>query len=278
MRIVKLRGIEALKQRCIINVLDSLCRDEPLSVHCYAVYYLTSEPGRTYIISLISNNDVKAYALVRYGGKFTIEDVYEVYLWNPVKEVVQEISIFPNKRVDIQLQGNISNNDVDMVIKHFKELSFRRFNIGKFHDMICTRDTFKPSPLDRLVVKLGEEHATLYRDLELERGIELSLSEAGEILKAYTHYGVIVDNLLASIAARYVTLPYLHVIGGVYTREKYRGRGYAKATVSALTREAIDTGATACLHVEVDNKPAIRVYKSLGYKVIRTRTWVFTHP
>jgi len=278
MRVVKLRGFEALKQHSIIDTLNGLCRDEPLSVHCYAVYYLTAEPERTDIILLASNNDVNAYALVRYGGRFTIEDVYEVYLWNPVKEVVRGVSISPGKRADIQLQDSISNNDVGVVTERFKELGFRRFNIEEFHDMVCTRNTFKPSPLEGLAVKLGEEHAPLYRDLEVERGVELSIGEAREILKTYTHYGVIVGNVLASIAARYVTLPHLHVIGGVFTRREYRGRGYAKAAVSALTREAVDSRATAGLHAEVDNKPAIRVYKSLGYEAVRTRTWIFAHP
>lgn len=79
------------------------------------------------------------------------------------------------------------------------------------------------------------------------------------------HYGVIVDGVLASIAASYVTLPWIYVIGGVFTGEKYRGRGYAKAITSAITREAISMGATAGLHVEVDSEPAVKLHKSLGY-------------
>jgi len=68
------------------------------------------------------------------------------------------------------------------------------------------------------------------------------------------------------------------MIGGVFTRKRYRGRGYAKAVTSALTREAVFSGAVAGLHVEVDNEPAIKVYKNLGYQITKTRTWVFTYP
>ena len=68
----------------------------------------------------------------------------------------------------------------------------------------------------------------------------MGLDEAKEILRTYTHYGVIVNDVLASIAARYVTLPEIHVIGGVFTRREYRGRGYAKAVTSALTKEIVD--------------------------------------
>lgn len=80
-----------------------------------------------------------------------------------------------------------------------------------------------PAPLERLAVKLGE-HAPLYRDLELGRGIEISIGEAREILRKYTYYGVIIDGVLASIAARYITLPVIRIIGGVFTRREYRGR------------------------------------------------------
>ncbi len=54
--------------------------------------------------------------------------------------------------------------------------------------MICDRESLEPSPLEELAVRLGEEHALLYRDLELERGIELSVDEAREILKEYNVY------------------------------------------------------------------------------------------
>ena len=43
--------------------------------------------------------------------------------------------------------------------------------------MVCDRDSFNSSPLERLAIRLGEKHAALYRDLELERGIEISIDE-----------------------------------------------------------------------------------------------------
>ena len=274
---LRLRGSEVVDGHWLLEVLSRLCRREPLSVHCYAVYYLTREPDRSEIMLLVQDESIESYALVWRGGKFTIQDIYEVYIWNPSREVVASIKVSPVKKADIQLYGG-TPNAVEMVVEHFRELDFKRFGALEFHDMICSSESFKPSPLEKLAVKLGEEHAELYRDLELERGIEITVDEAREILKTYTHYGVIVGNVLASIAARYVALPWLHVIGGVFTRKPYRGRGYAKAVTSALTREAVSQGAIAGLHVEADNEPAIRVYTSLGYKVLRTRKWIFAHP
>jgi len=275
--VFKLKGTELASRRWLMNVLTTLCRENPLSAHCYAVYYLMREPDRTEIVLMASGDNIESYALVWYGGRFTIMDIYEVHIWNPTREVVLGINIPPDKGVDVQLYDNVPS-DVELVTSRFRSLGFSRFHVEEFHDMVCTRESFSPSPLERLAVRLEEKHAPLYRDLELERGIEISVEEAGEILKTYIHYGVIVDNVLASIAASYVTLPWIHVMGGVYTRKKYRGRGYAKAVTSALTREAVSSGAIVGLHVEADNEPAIKVYKSLGYRITKTRTWIFAYP
>jgi len=273
-RVLKLKGTELMAGEWPLNVLARFCRENPFSAHCYAFYYLMHEPCRTEIVLVASGNAVESYSLIRYGSRFTIMDIYEVHIWSPAREVVREISIPPDKRVNIQLH-NSTPNDIELVINHFKSLGFREFQVGEFHDMICIHESFKPSSLEKLAVKLGEEHASLYRDLELERGIEISVEEAREILKTYLHYGVIVDGVLVSIVASYITLPWIYIIGGVFTREKYRGRGYAKAVVSAITRKALSSGAVVGLHVEVGNEPAKRVYKTLGYQIARIRTWIF---
>jgi len=273
----KLKGTELASSRWSMDVLTRLCKEDPLSAHCYAVYYLTYEPDRTEIVFIASSDNIESYALVWYGGSFTIMDIYEVHIWNPTRKIMLEINIPPDRGVDIQLYDN-APSDVELATRHFRSLGFGRFRVKEFYDMVCTRKSFIPSPLENLAVRLEERHAPLYRDLELERGIEISIEEAREILKTYLHYGVIVNNVLASIVASYVTLPWIYVIGGVFTRERYRGKGYAKAVTSALTREVVSSGATAGLHVEVDNEPAIKAYKSLGYQIIKTRTWIFAYP
>ena len=273
----KLRGLELVSKRYLVNAFSDLCRDDPLSTHCYVVYYALHEPERIELIVSFSRDSIESYALIKFAGEFAIEDLYEVYVWRPTKETLSQIDIPSDKRVDIQLY-DYEPRELRIVLERFKELGFRHFHVGEFYDMVCTRESFTPSDLEVLATKLREEHATLYRDLELERDIEISLEEAKRILQRYTHYGVIVNGILASIAASYVTLPQLWVLGGVYTRKRFRGRGYAKAVVSALTRDIVSRGALAGLHVETSNEPALRVYKSLGYKILRIRTWIFAKP
>lgn len=73
-------------------------------------------------------------------------------------------------------------------------------------------------------------------------------------------------------------MPEVLPIGNVYTHPDYRGRGYAKTVTSAITGDALLSGARALLHVAEDNEPAIRVYRTLGYRTISRKPWVFFKP
>lgn len=54
-------------------------------------------------------------------------------------------------------------------------------------------------------------------------------------------------------------------IHSVYTREKFRNRGYAKALVSALSEKILDAGSTPMLYADRDYPPSNRVYRSIGF-------------
>jgi predicted GNAT family acetyltransferase len=143
--------------------------------------------------------------------------------------------------------------------------------------MICTEDTFSLNDKEELAVRLRPHYSELFLELIRSRGQTLNREEAREILKKRRYYGVIVDGKLVSTASRYITLEEIHMIGDVYTRPEYRGRGYAKAATSAITREAIVSGAIASLHVEANNEPAIKVYRSLGYIVAKIHDWIVAY-
>lgn len=55
------------------------------------------------------------------------------------------------------------------------------------------------------------------------------------------------------------------LIGGVYTEPSCRGRGFATACMSLLCEGILKRGETACLNVALDNVPALRVYRSIGF-------------
>jgi len=55
-------------------------------------------------------------------------------------------------------------------------------------------------------------------------------------------------------------------IGPVYTPKEHRGRGYAAATVAAVSRTLVAEGAQVCLFTEQANPVSNALYERLGYR------------
>ena len=57
-------------------------------------------------------------------------------------------------------------------------------------------------------------------------------------------------------------------IAAVYTRDEYRGHGYARMVVGSLLNEIIDMGFYATLNVDQKNPISYHLYSSLGFKKV----------
>ncbi len=57
-------------------------------------------------------------------------------------------------------------------------------------------------------------------------------------------------------------------IGPVYTPREHRGRGYAGATVAALSRRLLAEGAVPCLYTDQANPTSNALYAALGYRPV----------
>jgi len=76
-----------------------------------------------------------------------------------------------------------------------------------------------------------------------------------------------VDGQIVSTANPHGVSKNYFQIGGVATREQYRGRGYAKQVVSKLCRHYFDEGVkNGLLFTDNENVAALKVYASLGFK------------
>jgi len=51
-----------------------------------------------------------------------------------------------------------------------------------------------------------------------------------------------------------------------WENEGYRNRGYATSVVSALVEQILPESGLLLIHVESENKPAMRVYTKVGFK------------
>ncbi|SDF56538.1 GNAT family N-acetyltransferase [Sporomusa acidovorans] len=76
---------------------------------------------------------------------------------------------------------------------------------------------------------------------------------------------LLVDGMPAAQAMIQVTTGRIGQIGGVYTSESSRGKGYCKALVAELCRRIYSLGKIPTLMVRKDNSPAIRAYQALGF-------------
>ena len=90
-----------------------------------------------------------------------------------------------------------------------------------------------------------------------------------EHLDSAAYYGIFKDRELISIAGTHVVSgsERIAVVGNVFTHPRYRGRGLAKATTSAVTSHLLAYCDLVALTVEEENAAAVAVYKGLGYEM-----------
>lgn len=74
------------------------------------------------------------------------------------------------------------------------------------------------------------------------------------------------DGKIAAEACIQTSTSKINQVGGVYTTESQRGKGYCKAVVSELCSIITERGKTPTLMVRKNNTPAVRAYTSLGFR------------
>lgn len=67
-------------------------------------------------------------------------------------------------------------------------------------------------------------------------------------------------------------------VSAVYTPPEHRGHGYASANVAAISQNALDSGARACmLYTDLANPTSNKIYQAVGYRRVGTaEKWRFS--
>ncbi|HOJ63684.1 MAG TPA: GNAT family N-acetyltransferase [Spirochaetota bacterium] len=173
-------------------------------------------------------------------------------------EIVDEI----NKRLKLYPRSKI-----DYYLMLLEKKYFREFNIN---DQNFTCEKVGPKYFNKLKRLQKEYHLEeVYNDgsfypyeAEMEN-FKISLSKR-------LNYAVFYKEKAVSKCATNSESRNSFQIGGVYTVKKFRGLGLSKFCLSNLLKEAFTLKNRALLYVKKENIPAIRVYKSLGFKIINT--------
>jgi len=254
-----------------LRKISSLYIKDPIT-HVYLMYDLMYEFDRTSVYMVIDNNDIKGYMLIWRGGV-----KLGIHIWGYESSIathlIKHIPLSEESIIQVYNEGMLP-----IIIEFLKGKG--NIEIKYFLDMIVREDKFNPyRPND--AVRLSpdnDQHLSAFIELKRISGIHLDHDKAHEYLKKQRYYGVFKNDTLVSMACAYLRLPEVWMIGSVFTHPEYRGQGFAKVVTSAITRDALLSGAIASLHVMDGNEPAIKVYRRLGYEVIRRRPWVFFTP
>jgi len=100
----------------------------------------------------------------------------------------------------------------------------------------------------------------------------ISKEEAGRIASSAVSRGILYlweEGRVVSMAARARPTRHVVVVNEVYTPPEYRNRGYATASVAALSQLLLDEGYACCsLYTDLANPTSNRIYQRIGYRPV----------
>ena len=244
----------------ILKSIVNLYRSDPFS-HAYLMYDILYNMHR---IKLYLNYDrgIRGYLL-----EWHWETVTSFTFWGECRQLVK---FLPRPKTYTFI--NLQMEDEHLIKAIFEKLKGLKFKVKTFIDMATDEDHFN-SIIKHKVRKLTIDNLKDLLELRKVEGRLVTERTVAETLRMQRCYGIFENGKLVSVAHTYVRLPEIWIIGGVYTRPEYRGRGYATSVTSAVTRDAVQSGALAMLHVAEGN-PAYRIYERIGYREVARRKWI----
>ncbi|MEM0355819.1 MAG: GNAT family N-acetyltransferase [Desulfurococcaceae archaeon] len=237
--------------------------------HCYLMNGLLYNPERSNTIFVIKNGVITGYVYA-----FTIRGGLRIVLWGETSPKHLSSVLDKSTFVIINFQKDAEEIEVEPYLTALVERKYRNPELSYFYDMVTDEERFKPYRAGN-VRKLNEADLDAFIEIRKIHGRPVSREEALELIKQRRFYGVYENNKLVGIAGARIKLPEIWIIGNVFVHPDYRGRGYGKAVTSAITEDAVKSGALAYLQVETTNSIAINIYEKLGYRTIRKNPWIF---
>lgn len=265
----------------VIDVFKELNRDvlslikraylmDPIR-YAYLYYDIVYYPELTEAYLNTVGNEIIGYLLIYRGLPRTAVHI----VGNVPTSILEEIPLNTGLDIHIEAEPKYVNYVINELTKRGTITRLRALT------MVCWGNSFREFKTHEGLVRrlLINDVKELLRVKELQ-GARISEVEALLRLASphWHYYGLFINNELVSIATAYLKLPEVWVVSDVFTVPSHRGRGFAKAVTSAVTRDAINSGATAMLHVLEDNEPAIRGYRRLGYVTVQVLTRLIYNP
>ena len=235
--------------------LERAARAAPVE-HAYALWDLVQAPDRTRFDSLVRDGETRAYVLRWHG--------------NPSAVIAHWVG-----EADPALLASLPPAPCVLLVPPAAAplLTAERSGLIGVPIAMMSRDPDHPLPDVRPSVR---------RLTGGDRGLLANVLEPGAPMQAgYAHrdpdiepvWGAFEGERLVGVAHVPVSLPFVWMISGVYTRPEHRGRGIAQAVTAAICRHAEALGAVAALYVREENAPAVRAYARIGFRVVGRKRW-----
>jgi len=223
-------------------------------LYAYVIYDIRKQINRTKIYLAVSDNKIEGFLLDYRDNGDIILDVHPFSvraaegLLNYIKENYSKALIFIDKRYELLL---------DKILK----LESKYY----FYSMSVKPKSFKPFILPGCTLEKVE-----CRPESIPKKWKYVRDRIEDLLEGYIlkHKGTPV-----AFGGYRVAEPEVFMLGSIYVDKKHRGKGYGKTITSLLVNNAFKKTKTVCLWVNIENEPAIAVYKKLGFKVDSIIAW-----
>jgi ribosomal protein S18 acetylase RimI-like enzyme len=235
--------------------LERAARAAPMD-HAYPLWDLVQAPDRTRFVSVVRDGTTRAYLLMWLGSPSGV-----IAHWVGEPDLALYPSLPPPPSI-LLVPPEVAP----------QVLADRPGTVG-FPTTVMLRDPEVPLPSDPPRVR---------RLTGRDRGALPHVLPAGDPMAGeYTRldpdvlpvWGAFEGEDLVAVARVSVSLPFVWVIAGVFTREEHRNRGLAQAVTAAIARHAEAVGASAGLFVRDQNAPARRAYEKLGFRPVGHKVW-----
>lgn len=252
--------IEEINEKNKPLIIESLKSD--IIKHVFAVYDIQNDPQHTTTYAAFENGSLRGYILI-----YTAADVPSVILECEDSVAERLLEHAPPSNFIVHATPDL----LPAIKKRFPKANHY------VEDWMLVRKNEARFFNSELVRRLHTDEDAL----KLETLLLSRKDRPNSILRKYADwiskrpiYGAFKEDQLVSYAGSFIQLPQIWLIGGVYTHQEHRNKGYATLATSAITEEALRTAEAAALFARSDNYPAIKVYEKIGYRKIGEKVWV----
>ena len=230
--------------------------------------YLNENKYASSLIVLNSNsiketNNINYLLKVEVEGKRLLANrlsPYNVLLFGDYECLDELLEFLETNKYEVP--GFLSSTLIGDHIKGYKKI------IGM--DFMEAYEISEPSSLNIIHATLEdvEEIAELSLDFFKECGLMDKVNKEKIIERIDSYRLIKKDNKIVSMARYWYETESSLRISMVYTRKKYRGKGYAKEVVNTCKNEIISQNKIATLNVDQENPISNHLYASLGFKKV----------